>query len=181
MRLPISLFLLHMLFSLLLSTCGNDDDTPFWIPPQDELPPITTSGANTFGCLVNGEVWVNTPALIDDNIDATYNSNWDIFTIGATRTDPTDFGEDLEAIGMTAYLSDTGTYAFHHTSFGVRESPCSYSLLEYNLPFDENNFLKISRFDTDERIVSGEFAFVLVDSLCGDTLRFTEGRFDCLF
>ena len=32
--------------------CSNNDD------PQDQLPPITQTGANTFGCLVNGQVFV---------------------------------------------------------------------------------------------------------------------------
>jgi hypothetical protein len=27
-------------------------------PQQQQLPPITTEGKNTFGCLVNGEVWL---------------------------------------------------------------------------------------------------------------------------
>ena len=39
-------------------------DKPLFQPNKDnteepeELPPITTTGENTFGCLVNGEVWL---------------------------------------------------------------------------------------------------------------------------
>ena len=34
---------------LAFSTCSEDDD---------ELPPITMEGKNTFGCIVNGKLWL---------------------------------------------------------------------------------------------------------------------------
>lgn len=39
--------------ALCLFNCNNDDDSNK--PPIDQLPPMTTTGENTIGCLVNGE------------------------------------------------------------------------------------------------------------------------------
>ena len=36
-----------------LSQCKKND-----INPVDQLPPATQTGANTFGCLVNRQVWL---------------------------------------------------------------------------------------------------------------------------
>jgi hypothetical protein len=40
-----------LLFALTLFNCENND-------PQDQLPPITQIGANTFGAIVDGRVFV---------------------------------------------------------------------------------------------------------------------------
>ena len=37
---------------LLFSQCGEDE----YVPPK-ELPPLTTTGENTFACKINGENW----------------------------------------------------------------------------------------------------------------------------
>ncbi|WP_143064725.1 hypothetical protein [Hyunsoonleella jejuensis] len=54
----LSTFTLLMLSLMLLSTtsCKDDDDTP--TNPIDKLPPATQTGANTFGCLLDGEAFL---------------------------------------------------------------------------------------------------------------------------
>jgi hypothetical protein len=51
-----SLFLktILLLITITFFNCSNSDD-PI---EQDQLPPITQTGANTFGCVVNGEVLI---------------------------------------------------------------------------------------------------------------------------
>jgi hypothetical protein len=49
--------LIVLSFMLLLSACSGYDDTAAF--KHLELPPYTETGANTFGCLVNGAVWAN--------------------------------------------------------------------------------------------------------------------------
>ncbi|MCW3074373.1 MAG: hypothetical protein JWP69_1442 [Flaviaesturariibacter sp.] len=46
-------YVLIAVASLMLTSvsCKKDKD-------NDKLPPITQNGANTFGCLVNGKVWL---------------------------------------------------------------------------------------------------------------------------
>lgn len=43
-----------LLFFTILSLmgCSSDDTTT----PQQKLPPATTTGANTFGCLIDGKI-----------------------------------------------------------------------------------------------------------------------------
>ena len=44
-----------ILLSTLLGASCKKTNTP---SPTDQLPPTTQTGANTFGCLVNGKVWI---------------------------------------------------------------------------------------------------------------------------
>ncbi len=48
------LFLLLTFFTL--SCCNKDDDKP--IAEIDKLPPVTQTGANTFGCLLDGQAFL---------------------------------------------------------------------------------------------------------------------------
>ena len=168
-------FLLTSLFLLIGTGCEKNNSHPK--DPVDLLPTATMTGANTFGCLLNGEVWINSSGgLLGDNLDADYGAVHDILNISAQNT----AGEIFQGIGMSAILPDIGTYPFNHVNYGNRLAPCSRNFIEQDVPLDENNFLQITRLDLQEGIVSGRFAFVLVDELCGDTLRFTDGRFDLL-
>jgi len=43
----------------------------------------------------------------------------------------------------------------------------------------KNGYLKITKYDLSNGIVSGEFEFTLYDSTIGcDTIKITQGRFD---
>jgi len=48
-----NILLLTISFFLLSSSCKKNKPTN----PVDQLPPETQTGANTFGCLINGEVF----------------------------------------------------------------------------------------------------------------------------
>lgn len=54
------LYLILLIFPVLLYNCGPDNLLKP-TPEPDVLPPITTEGLNTAGCLVNGEVWLPKP------------------------------------------------------------------------------------------------------------------------
>jgi hypothetical protein len=57
--------------SLFLTNCGPE--SPFIEPEPEELPPITTEGLNTAGCLVNGEQWLPKPGGgLKPGIDCEY-------------------------------------------------------------------------------------------------------------
>src|SRR5688500_14167723 len=43
------------LFAGTLISCQDDPPAP---PPEPTLPPITQTGENTFGCRIDGEVWL---------------------------------------------------------------------------------------------------------------------------
>ena len=55
-RILINISLFTVLFVCLLFSCKKNSNKPF--NPVDQLPAATQTGANTFGCLVNGQVVV---------------------------------------------------------------------------------------------------------------------------
>ena len=46
-------FILIVSLVIIGIACKKKSDNPI-----DDLPPVTTTGANTFGCLVNGELFI---------------------------------------------------------------------------------------------------------------------------
>ena len=60
---------LFVTITFLLSCCNkNDDDTP--TNPLEQLPPATQTGANTFGCLLDGELFL--PSGGFNSLDCVY-------------------------------------------------------------------------------------------------------------
>ena len=57
---------------LLALKCNNDPEPN---DPIDQLPPITQTGENTFGCLVDGEVWLPKGSLLKQDISVDYNKS----------------------------------------------------------------------------------------------------------
>ena len=62
------------LFLLLITTftlsCCNKDDNPF--SGKEQLPAETQTGANTVGCLVNGQVYLPSQSGINSPINCKY-------------------------------------------------------------------------------------------------------------
>lgn len=66
---PLKLALLLFFLTITISCCNKDDDNP---PPDPvgQLPPATQTGAGTFGCLLDGEVFL--PGNTPNNLDCVY-------------------------------------------------------------------------------------------------------------
>ncbi len=175
-----NLFFLLLALPLLATTCQKDPKKgqPVYVTEEEKLPAITQQGLNTFGCLVNGKAW------LPDN-DGSSNAElspdyWNgILSISAKRfgKDKTGHRSLLESVWIDIYgIYQTGSYNKDDTAtvrFYDYENSCSYHF---------NNILitniNISRFDTLNRIIAGNFnATLYVDSIC-DTLKITKGRFD---
>ena len=182
-------FLLVALLSCLTGCKKSTTDTP--VTNIETLPPITQNGANTFGCLLNGKIWL--PKGFDGN-----------FTNSRINIDPTFMDGDLtvrvyriiDGIKYTMTISSdsiksTGTYLFKTLSrakfrFGKYKSDLS---IEYcntdngNLGGNPNNvegFIKITRYDLVNRIFSGEFELAFNNDDCGygNQIKLSGGRFD---
>lgn len=148
-------------------------------PKEDILPAATTEGLNTFGCKINGKVWIANGILNDQ-------------------------GPAAKAIEV-AFKSLGGNrfYLFIHTNAGTKDrvqltlpkGVIGTNLLEdhYDQPFAiyyDNNFrlfttkssnpgqAVITKLDTVNRIISGRFAFDGEYIVTKETVRITEGRFD---
>lgn len=176
------LSLLLILPPLLFGSCDKDDNNI--ITNEDRLPPITMEGKQTFACLLNGEVWKHTPYPFSPNLTADYSPHWKILNISASRKHD---GILESFIFITAEFENPGIYEFRCVEYFDHKyhdvlSPVDTEFLIENEP----HFIEITHLDLDQSIVSGLFQsivsglfqFSLLDTLTGDTLRFTEGRFD---
>lgn len=145
---------------------------------KEKLPQATQEGKNTFGCLVNGKVWVPKGYNGFSNLNAYYDplyqggtfslstyrilSNDEYSSIGIFMTNLIEKGQfDLED-------PDVGTAIFDYTI------DCSYNRDD---TVYREGLLTITRFDLQNYIISGTFEFTLARVGC-DTLKVTEGRFD---
>lgn len=182
-------FLLVALSSCFTGCKKSTTDTP--VTNTETLPPITQNGANTFGCLLNGKVWL--PKGFDGN-----------FANSRINIDPTFMDGDLtvrvyrivDGIKYTMTITSdsiktTGTYLFKTLSrakyrFGKYKSDLSVQYCDSdngNLggnPSNIQGYVRITRYDLSNRIFSGEFELSFNNTACdlGTTIQITNGRFD---
>ena len=150
------------------------------ITPAPHLPPITTTGANTFGCLVNGNVWLPHSTISGGGIYALwiqgpnpgyYKQNESVSIYADNRPQNGESNVDLDLLRLT----DTGTYQIQN----VLSDGLTYSdgTIDYT-PEDTFGTVKILRLDTIADIVSGTFSFRGTNKQFNKTVTITEGRFD---
>ena len=150
----------------------------------EKLPPITQTGANTFGCLVDGKAWLpngskpqtggpNIQVYIDPTFQGgafyvtghQYNNFQSQITFGSggcTSGGLFDISLPLQAVSLTRFLNTVNTCEFSSSNSG------SY----------RRGFFNISRYDLNNGVFSGTFEFTIKSQACGDTIRITNGRFD---
>jgi hypothetical protein len=151
------------------------------------LPPITQTGANTFGCLVNGEVWVPRVDILafdptrHDMIATVNESNGTgSGRIGCTLLD-LDLGQDdwLQiTLGPTFFQAVQNCDPIVGVSAQLNIRPGQWYQSSYHSSSD--NCVTITRIDTANNIISGTFQFVLYNDFTNlnDKITITEGRFD---
>lgn len=153
----------------------------------EKLPPITQTGAKTFGCLVNGKAWTpyGQQNVVRPNFYCTYDPALNGGNLGITAQQFDNLGNDVAtfALGVDS-VQQTGAIQFSKNR--VRLLFVS-SVLIPNCDFNSTNAntygsgsINISRFDMAVGIISGTFAFKCKKDGC-DTLNITDGRFDWKF
>ena len=157
---------------------SNDNNIP-------GLPPVTQTGANTLGFLLNGVPWTPAGNYGTANLSISFDPgiNNGVFGISAYRSTAgkrSSFGIGVSdslnflAIPFTRLLSPTSIFS---ASFSKIDSCILDSY--YDSVFSSGH-LKILRLDRIQRIISGEFDFKLSGLGC-DTVFVTQGRFDMKF
>ena len=168
-----------------LTSCDEEPPKPIQLPPKTQV------GAGTFGAIVNGEVWsfniyghdVSGGAVLDLSdllyVSGGFDSKERDESIGFILRSQIEEGK----IFNLSRESDKKPGYFEYSNF-INE--CFYFHTSENYPFFEGT-VKITRFDRYERIISGEFEYVIdyQESLeygndCGE-VRVTDGRFDLKF
>ncbi len=168
------------IYALLLSFSCKEENI-FNTAPPDELPPATMTGANTFGCLVNGEVWK--PYIEDANfweraLNVNHDRGWvgcDQLLIVAKKTLFKDIELHQEFI-INAWCPVLGENKITPTKGAfLYYQPCGYS---YRVDTLSPHIINITKLDIENNIASGTFEFTAISDECQDTVRITEGRFD---
>ena len=153
----------------------------------NELPPITTSGKNTFGCKVNGQVWVpkgylGTPGLA---FDLDYGINDGTFNIAAVRRESSNqesgiavSGDGLNTLTYPTTVSLSSKSLFLLKYFMVRPDYCETNTKD-SLVFVDGK-ITITKLDKVNRIFAGTFQAKLRSNECGP-IDITDGMFDISF
>ena len=150
----------------------------------EKLPPITQTGANTFGCLVDGKAWLpngskpqtgggNIQLYVDPTFQGgafyvtghQYNNFQSKITFGSsgcTNAGIFDISLPLQAVDYNRFVNTVNTCEFSSSDSGSFRK----------------GFFNITRYDLINGIFSGTFEFTIKSRACGDTIRITNGRFD---
>jgi hypothetical protein len=169
--------LLLLSSALLLTQCRKKEVEP-------QLPPETTTGAMTFGCKIDGRVFVPRDEFSKTGLFAQYvNSGTGrgggyYLNIPATdwKADP----NQIINIGTDSLLVEEGkSYPIMTTKGAVQAF--YFSERKYAKLDQDPGELTITRFDRTQGIISGRFHFVGTDLSTGKQVQVTEGRFDVRF
>ncbi len=158
------------------------------------LPPETQTGANTFGCLIDGQPYIPNGSggfggakPITGGYAYTpqsCSSKYDVW-VTTYRKDGWDFSIYLENVG-----NKTGKYPLKYTTPGAPTILCPpnhaifYKYISpsetavYATDSEYTGEVTITRADTVNKIVSGTFFFKARRPATGETIEITNGRFD---
>jgi hypothetical protein len=154
----------------------------------DELPPATQNGANTFGCLVDGKIWVPQKNAIfpgADILEARQLPNNDLY-INARN-----FASSPNETEFEIFIKDMvglGTYTFNTTMTGPSTAASYIYYVKRNInPQNEwmtsaayTGIVTITAYSTTSpRFVSGTFQLQALNLYnAPQPITVTEGRFD---
>ena len=166
-----------------LATCTPDDDLT---PRPDETPlealnrlvPITQNGAGTFGCLVNGELWIpEVDGASDVAADALGSLTSSYLSIDARKEPLSDSRNQLLSIGTTYNIGQRTSMFMGGTFFNDRLNSGECRFID--LDTSQINFFEISTHNSTGHVLSGTFECVFMESDCPEKkYKISHGRFD---
>ena len=189
-----------LLFLTLLSLVGCSKDDPKPPEPQAQLPPETQTGANTFGCNVNNQLFYPRDGRYGTFPSGSINKAIKVWGApggmqefneieiinGVTRKPISSMIIHLQGLNAMGI----GIYNWNDTNFqssidGPMENYLYCSVYNYNSNTYENygsynnsGKVNITRYDLPNRIVSGTFSGTLRIQNGSQLLEIHNGRFD---
>ena len=164
-------FYFLLLFVSSISFLSCDDDDKKTTNPIDQLPPITQTGKNTFGCLINGE-----PFIVRNTYDQVAMHQGGGLFIGGGN----DFNDLSSHISMLVGESITEGHIYTlNTSTSPKGEYYINTCFYFTTPIYTGT-LEITHFDQVNYIISGKFEFQAIADNCGneEVINVTDGRFD---
>jgi hypothetical protein len=153
--------------------------------PELKLPTLTTEGLNTFGCLIDGEVWVphvdwqliQTP-LDFGEITVVHFEDENAFYIRVDRRPNGNCDTTDQVMHFSISLDSMDKGELNYSS-GF--SDWNTGNWQYRPDTTVNRVVDIQKFDLDERILSGTFSFDFKDYGTGEVREVRDGRLDLKF
>jgi len=152
----------------------------------DQLPPATSKGANTFGCLVDGKVFLPYKDLLAGGVVLQCNYQQvqsENYFVLAARNQKEEYMVVVN-IDKLELTKDTN-FSFSSPLTGPVYGRTGKSQTNFTLPYRTNGTLpgmfSLSRFDLVNQIAAGTFWFDAIDSATGKIVQVREGRFDVQF
>ena len=159
-----------------LGQCQKKDDPN----PAEQLPPATQTGANTLGCLVNGQPWTPQGNDGSSNYSIVYEQLGGGFDLRAYRYQQKPTNNYQYLILFATRLYAPKAYSFRdslNTEAYMSDRLTGCELSNRDKTAYRKGTLTITRLDLQAGIVAGTFDFTLAKPGC-DTVRVTQGRFD---
>ena len=174
---PLKILYLPLLFVFIQSSCK-----------KDKLPPETATGANTFGCKVNGVVY--TPSGGDASV------GWYPVEGGVFQDVDGNVGLYIRTVSgntkfIDLYIKKVTSTGIYNLNFNTAPYPIAVRAENYGYYEIQNSPGNSSRFVTNtqyngwinikymaNRIYAGTFEFTAYNQQTGETVTITEGRFD---
>lgn len=175
--------ILVILILLLAFSCKKD------APPEPTgpvMPPLTHQGLNTFGCYINGELFVandgssywSAPALSGSFDDESF-----LLRIQANRELERD-GSSMtgDNIRFRVIINEGEKFYPMHFDTDHFKGYMSYNMgmCRYYHDLDNKGTCEITYLNTEKNIISGRFQMTLINPDCesDSLLKITDGRFD---
>lgn len=160
------------------SKCKKDDAQP------TQLPPETTTGAMTFGCKINGQIFVPRDGNGKSGLNPEYVNLGTGVGGGWFLNIPAYDYKNKKGVSITTdslLLSEGMTYQFKN----LKGNPAAFYRFDTEngvfvlkkLDIDAGS-LDITKFDPLKHILSGTFFFIATNTSTGEKVTISEGRFD---
>ncbi|MEJ7627151.1 MAG: hypothetical protein WKF35_09830 [Ferruginibacter sp.] len=175
-----------LLATTFIAASCKKDKTQIPLTELEKLPPITQTGANTFGCLVNGIAWLpngSKPQTGGPNIQVYVDPT---FQGGRFSITGNKYKEPNQFISIGSFkCTSSGLFNFDSSYNGLQFYRNIYAsnYVDYSTNDSgifKKGYINIIRYDLASGIFSGTFEGKLhkVNGSYGDTINITNGRFD---
>ncbi|MCC8425347.1 hypothetical protein [Mucilaginibacter sp. UR6-11] len=176
---PITLLICAVIF--LSPSCKKKS-----VAPLSKLPAATQTGANTFGCLINGAAFTpHTKSFLNSAFQANYvyyNGGYNLL-VSASNDSNTDYVKGVflqttnlavtegQTLSLENYNQNGKAFAVYGIFYNL-QPPNQYQTTD-----KVSGQLHITKFDQTRQIISGTFFFDAINGK-GETVHITDGRFD---